>query len=781
MNLTNNNFVEYLKGLSDVQREAVVSSQGASLIIAGAGSGKTRVLTYRIAHLLKQGVPPWSILALTFTNKAAREMKERIASVVGEKTARDLWMGTFHSMFLKILRVEAEKLGYSKTFTIYDTTDTKSLIGKIIKDLKLDSQVYKVSEVYGRISSAKNNLITPQAYSTNSSLITWDRQSRKPEIYNIYAQYAQRCHKAAAMDFDDLLMNTNILFRDFPEVLAKYQGRFKYILVDEYQDTNYSQYLIVKKLAAQHHNVCVVGDDAQSIYSFRGAKIENILNFRNDYPDYKLFKLEQNYRSTQTIVNAANSIIARNTKQIQKVSFSAKDEGEKVAVIKAYTDQEEGFLVTAAVTDIIHREHAQYKDIAILYRTNAQSRIFEETLRKRNIPYRLYGSLSFYGRKEIKDVLAYFRLSINPNDDEAFKRVVNFPARGIGDTTLERIEQSANQHGKSIWATLESTSADTIGIKGGIAKKVFDFMHLVNGFATQAFSADAFETASSIIAATGILKEFKTDSTNEGISRLQNIEELLNGIREFVDSQKEEGVTETPTLADYLENVSLLTDADNDKPEDKNKVSLMTIHSAKGLEFNYVFLTGLEEELFPSKMSFGTPEEIEEERRLFYVGLTRAAVKATISYAQMRFKWGNVSNCIPSRFIGEINPIYIDQPIGNEGNEDDEIFAPPTKTRALNFRKPNLKPINPPEQKRTGGFVSPYSKDENTEKVTENINPIAIGNLYIGAKVAHDRFGDGTIVSLEGSGQDTKAEIDFRLVGQKTLLLKYAKLRVLKG
>ncbi len=773
--------MEYLNGLSDVQREAVVSSQGASLIIAGAGSGKTRVLTYRIAHLLKQGVPPWSILALTFTNKAAREMKDRIASVVGEKTARELWMGTFHSMFLKILRVEAEKLGYSKTFTIYDTTDTKSLIGKIIKDLKLDAQVYKVSEVYGRISSAKNNLITPQAYSTNSSLVTYDRQTKKPEIYNIYAQYAQRCHKAAAMDFDDLLMNTNILFRDFPEVLAKYQGRFKYILVDEYQDTNYSQYLIVKKLAAQHHNVCVVGDDAQSIYSFRGAKIENILNFRNDYPDYKLFKLEQNYRSTQTIVNAANSIIARNTKQIQKVSFSAKDEGEKVTVIKAYTDQEEGFLVTAAVTDIIHREHAQYKDIAILYRTNAQSRIFEETLRKRNIPYRLYGSLSFYGRKEIKDVLAYFRLSVNPNDDEAFKRVINFPARGIGDTTLERIEHSANQHGKSIWATLESTSAEAIGIKPGIAKKVFDFMHLVNGFATQAFSADAFETASSIIAATGILKEFKTDSTNEGISRLQNIEELLNGIREFVDSQKEEGVTETPTLADYLENVSLLTDADNDKPEDKNKVSLMTIHSAKGLEFNYVFLTGLEEELFPSKMSFGTPEQIEEERRLFYVGLTRAAVKATISYAQMRFKWGNISNCIPSRFIGEINPIYIEQPIGAESSDDDEIFAAPTKTRALNFRKPNLRPLNPPEQKKNGGFVSPYVKTESSEKVTENINPIVIGDLYVGAKVTHDRFGDGTIISLEGSGQDTKAEIEFRSVGQKTLLLKYAKLRVLKG
>lgn len=771
--------MDYLKGLSEVQREAVVSSEGPSLIIAGAGSGKTRVLTYRIAHLLKQGVPPWNILALTFTNKAAREMKERIAGVVGEKTARELWMGTFHSMFLRILRVEAERLGYSKTFTIYDTTDSKSLVGKIIKDLKLDTQVYKVSEVFGRISSAKNNLITPQAYASNSSLTSYDRQSRKPEIYNIYAHYAQRCLKAAAMDFDDLLLNTNILFRDFPEVLAKYQSRFKYILVDEYQDTNYSQYLIVKKLAAQHENVCVVGDDAQSIYSFRGAKIENILNFRNDYPEYKLFKLEQNYRSTQNIVNAANSVIARNKKQIQKVSFSAKGEGEKIKIIRAYTDQEEGFMVTSAITDIIHREHAQYKDIAILYRTNAQSRIFEETLRKRNIPYRLYGSLSFYGRKEIKDVLAYFRLAINPNDDEAFKRVVNFPARGIGSTTLERVESAATQLNQSLWATLEHTPIDTLGLKPSIAKKIFDFMGLVRGFATQAFGADAFETASSIISSTGIVKELKSDTTNEGISRLQNIEELLNGIREFVDSQREEGLTETPTLADYLENVSLLTDADNDKPEDRNKVSLMTVHSAKGLEFNFVFLTGLEEELFPSKMSFTTPEEIEEERRLFYVGLTRAAVKATISYAQMRFKWGNVSSCIPSRFINEINSDFVEQPIGIESNIGEEPAQISSRNRTLNFGKPNFRPLQKHEGRSNGDSTTTMQSNSTIDSYS-NSPLIAIGNLTSGAKVVHERFGEGVIESIEGSGQDSKAIIDFKSSGKKTLLLKYAKLRVVK-
>ena len=681
--------MQYLNELSEVQREAVTTFKGPALIIAGAGSGKTRVLTYRIAHLLKQGVAPWSILSLTFTNKAAREMKERIASVVGQKTAQQLWMGTFHSMFMRILRAESQKLGYPSTFTIYDTADTKSLLNSIIKELKLDTQTYKVNEVYGRISSAKNNLITPQAYANNTQLVSFDRQTRKPEIARIYALYMQRCYKAAAMDFDDLLLNTNVLFRDFPDVLAKYQDKFKYILVDEYQDTNYSQYLIVKRLAENHQNVCVVGDDAQSIYSFRGAKIENILNFRNDYPNYKLFKLEQNYRSTQTIVNAANSVIAKNKRQIQKLSFSAKGIGEKIKVIKAYTDQEEGFMVASAISDIIHREHAHHKDFAILYRTNAQSRIFEEALRKRNIPYRVYGSLSFYQRKEIKDTLAYFRLTVNPSDDEALKRIINFPTRGIGNTTLQRLEATANQKEQSIWVTIEQLGTDNSELKPAAINKVIQFYNLVKQFGTIAYTADAYEAAAAIISNTGLLKEFKADGSVEGITRLQNIEELLNSIKEFSDARKEEGEIELVTLADYLENVSLLTDADNDKPEDRDKVSIMTIHSAKGLEFDYVFLAGIEEELFPSRLSTGSPEELEEERRLFYVALTRAAKLATISHAQVRYKWGNLTSSIPSRFIAEIDPEWID-------NQEDEISTATTgtlggmQTNPANFGKPNL-------------------------------------------------------------------------------------------
>ncbi len=767
-------FVEYLEGLSKVQREAVITTEGPSLIIAGAGSGKTRVLTFRIAHLLKQGVQPWGILALTFTNKAANEMKERIARVVGNSTASSLWMGTFHSMFLKILRVEAHRLGYSQNFTIYDTSDTKSLLTKVIKDLRLDPQVYKPSEVYNRISSAKNNLITPQAYASNAALVGYDRQTRKPEIHRIYAHYAQRCLKAAAMDFDDLLLNINILFLDFPEVLAKYQSKFKYILVDEYQDTNYSQYIIVKKLAAQHHNVCVVGDDAQSIYAFRGAKIENILNFKNDYSNFNLFKLEQNYRSTQTIVNAANSVIAHNAKQLQKVSFSAKEVGERVKVIRAYTDQEEGFMVASAISDITNREHVLFNQIAILYRTNSQSRIFEEALRKRNIPYRIYAGHSFYERKEIKDVLAYFRLTVNPNDDEAFRRIVNFPARGIGDTTMERIEAAANELGVSIWSTLEKVPPETLGIKTGIARKISDFMEQIRGFATLVFSAEAYEAANNIVLSTGLLKEFRSDSTNEGISRLQNIEELLNGIREFVENQKEEGVSEIPTLADYLETVSLLTDADKDKPEDRNKVSLMTVHSAKGLEFDYVFLTGMEEELFPSSMAFNSPEELEEERRLFYVGLTRAAVLATISYAQMRFKWGNVKNSNPSRFIKEINPEYLEQPVEVGSNIDSHSGG-----NSLNFGKPF-------QNSATGtysgsNFSNPFRKYSSTPKQTaESSEVLSHGDLQPGTKVAHERFGEGVVESLESNGGDTKAIVEFKSAGQKTLLLKYAKLRVLK-
>ncbi len=766
----------YLDELSDVQREAVTTTEGPSLVIAGAGSGKTRVLTFRIAHLLTRGVPPWSILALTFTNKAAREMKERIAKIVGETTASQLWMGTFHSMFLRILRIEAEKLGYGKTFTIYDTTDSKNLVGSIIKELKLDTQIYKTGEVYGRISSAKNNLITPQAYASNTQLMSYDVQTRKPETARIYSLYAQRCYKASAMDFDDLLLNTNILFRDFPDVLAKYQQKFRYILVDEYQDTNYSQYIIVKKLAAQHQNVCVVGDDAQSIYSFRGAKIENILNFRNDYPDYKLFKLEQNYRSTQTIVNAANSVIEKNSKQIRKVAFSSNEEGDRIKLIRAFTDQEEGYLVASEILSIQQREHAPNKDFAILYRTNAQSRIFEEALRKRNIPYKVYGSLSFYQRKEIKDILAYFRLSINPNDDEALKRVINYPARGIGDTSLGRLEEVANSSNQSIWQTIEQLDRVNPGLKPGVLRKIGEFYQLMRQFQNTVFTTDAYESAYAIAAGSGVIRDLKEDKSFEGISRFQNIEELLNSIKEFIDSQKKEGVTETITLADYMENVSLLTDQDTEKPEDRDKVTVMTIHSAKGLEFKYVFLAGVEEELFPSKMALSTPDEVEEERRLFYVALTRAAKRVTLSYAQTRYKWGSLTNCVPSRFIAEIDPMYIESP--------DDLFAERAPTRpgpdSLSFGSSyNVKGFSPPKpgsnpNGNAGGglYKGRMSNQANDAQVLDPDKVVA------GLQVMHERFGPGKVLTVEGEGQNKKATVFFQAAGQKQLLLKFARLMV---
>ncbi|MDD3567126.1 MAG: 3'-5' exonuclease [Bacteroidales bacterium] len=773
--------MQYLNELSDVQREAVTTYNGPALIIAGAGSGKTRVLTYRIAHLLKQGVAPWSILSLTFTNKAAREMKDRIASVVGESTAKQLWMGTFHSMFMRILRAEANKLGYVNSFTIYDTADSKSLISSIVKELKLDTQTYKVNEVLGRISSAKNNLITPQAYAANTQLVAYDRKARKPEIAKIYAMYAQRCYKASAMDFDDLLLNTNVLFRDFPDVLAKYQAKFQYILVDEYQDTNYSQYLIVKKLAASHKNVCVVGDDAQSIYSFRGAKIENILNFRNDYPEYKLFKLEQNYRSTQTIVNAANSVIAKNKRQLQKASFSANAEGEKIKIIKAYTDQEESFMVASAIAELIQRDHINFKDIAILYRTNAQSRLFEESLRKRNIPYRVYGSLSFYQRKEIKDTIAYFRLTVNPNDDEALKRIINFPTRGIGATTMERLEAAANENNQSIWVTIEKLNEHNPGLKPAALGKVMQFYSLIKQMGTIAYTAEAYEAAQTIVMNAGLMKEFKADGSIEGITRLQNIEELLNSIKELSDAQKEEGIAEVTTLADYLENVSLLTDADNDKPEDRNKVSIMTIHSAKGLEFDYVFLAGVEEELFPSKMSTGSLEDLEEERRLFYVALTRAAKQATISHAQVRYKWGNLTSSIPSRFIAEIDAEFVET--NDEADEPgfkDSTFGYGQEARHTMRNNPSS--FSRPAQSKTE--QQPRRKLRRVEQVTTSpshssgdgnyINP---DDIQVGMSVLHDRFGPGKVTSIEGDGQNRKATVEFRAAGVKNLLLKFAKLR----
>ena len=770
--------MQYLNELSDVQHQAVTTTNGPSLIIAGAGSGKTRVLTYRIAHLLKQGVPPWSVLALTFTNKAAKEMKERIGAVVGDKTAKQLWMGTFHSMFMRILRAEADKLGFANSFTIYDTADSKSLISSIIKELKLDPQTYKTKDVLSRISSAKNNLITPQAYAANTQLVSFDRQTRKPEIAKIYAIYSQRCFKSSAMDFDDLLMNTNILFRDFPDVLAKYQEKFKYILVDEYQDTNYSQYIIVKKLAASHNNVCVVGDDAQSIYSFRGAKIENILNFRNDYPNYQVFKLEQNYRSTQTIVNAANSVIAKNKKQLKKASFSANNVGEKIKVLKAYTDQEESFMVASAISDITQKEETSYKDVAILYRTNAQSRLFEESLRKRNIPYRVYGSLSFYQRKEVKDTIAYFRLTVNPHDDEALKRVINFPTRGIGATTMGRLQNAANEKDQSIWVTISKLSEHNPGLNSAAISKVTSFYNLISQMGTIAYTAEAYEAAQTIIMNTGLIREFKADGSIEGITRLQNIEELLNSIKEFSDSQKEEGVTELSTLSDFLENVSLLTDADNDKPEDRDKVSIMTIHSAKGLEFDYVFLAGIEEDLFPSKMTTGSIEELEEERRLFYVALTRAAKEATISHAQVRYKWGTLTSSNPSRFIAEIDPEYIDDEV--DTGYKDATFGYGTQSR--NSMRSNPSTFKGTTERKAADS-NPHRKltklDTATSKPSSSNGAyVSADNIEVDMLVLHDRFGPGKVTLIEGEGQNKKATVEFRAAGTKSLLLKFAKLKL---
>ena len=773
--------VNYLDQLSEVQHKAVTSTEGPALIIAAAGSGKTRVLTYRIAHLLQQGVAPWSILALTFTNKAAKEMKERIAGVVGDSVAKQLWMGTFHSMFTRILTYEGEKLGYPKTFTIYDTYDSKNLVSSIIKELKLDTQTYKVGEVYGKISSAKNNLITPQAYAANTNLVAHDRQTRKPEVSRIYSLYAQRCYKSAAMDFDDLLLNTNILFRDFPDVLAKYQEKFRYILVDEYQDTNYSQYVIVKKLAASHKNVCVVGDDAQSIYSFRGAKIENILNFRNDYPNYRLFKLEQNYRSTQTIVNAANSIIAKNNKQIQKVAYSANPLGEKIKLIRAYNDHEEGFLVASAMLEIIHRNQAQFNEFAVLYRTNAQSRIFEEALRKRNIPYRVYGSLSFYQRKEVKDILAYFRLAINPHDDEALKRIVNYPARGIGNTTLEKISEYCNQANQSMWTTIEQLNKANPGLKPAALKKLNDFIAMMRHFSSMVFTSDAYEAAYAIAKGSGILHELKTDNSFEGIARLQNTEELLNGISEFIENQKSEGITDTITLADFLENVSLLTDADTEKPDDRNKVSIMTIHSAKGLEFNYVFLAGVEEDLFPSRMTTSSPEELEEERRLFYVAITRAAKSATISYAQIRHKWGNVNSCVPSRFIGEIDPEWVESVSSVEEPETDissDKYFNRSDRFASKYSQNRDKKVPLPSPEKAEDLKK--FKRFQPERTTSSGGSID-GKILPGIKVFHERFGSGSVLEVEGEGQNIKATISFEAAGEKCLLLKFAKLKILEN
>jgi len=764
-------------GLNEAQTEAVKHTEGPSLVIAGAGSGKTRVLIYRIAHLLEKGISPSSILALTFTNKAAREMKERIIQLLGNDAARYLWMGTFHSMFARILRKEADKLGYPSAFSIYDTDDSKSLIKTIIRELHLDENVYKPGEVFGRISSAKNNLITPQVYVNNDKFRERDRITRRPMLGDIFRLYAIRCKKAGAMDFDDLLLNTNILLHDFNDVLRTYQEKFRFILVDEYQDTNYAQYLIVNRLGEKHKNVCVVGDDAQSIYSFRGAKIENILNFKNDYPEYRLFKLERNYRSTQAIVNAGNSIIDKNRDQIRKTIYSKNEEGEKIQVVKALTDFEEGFSISNSILDTRLTEQLHYSDFAILYRTNAQSRIFEEALRKRNIPYRVYGSISFYQRKEIKDVIAYLRILVNPKDDEALKRIINYPARGIGKTTVGKLEEVAVTRDISLWEVLQNPSDPALRLNRGTIEKLLSFSDLINNCREKAKKEDAFETVKHVVSACGILKELHNGNTPEELSKYENLDELINGIHDFVDSAREED--EPPSLERYLENVALLTDADNEKDEARDKVSIMTMHSAKGLEFRVVFIAGVEEELFPSPMSVENMHDLEEERRLFYVAVTRAKKKVIISYSQSRYRWGELVNCSPSRFIKEIDESFIDWPddprkdmfIFDREDEymDEKQGYQPTKS---SFRRTGRKLT-----RITGQGIDSKSHQSVSDPSFKPSDPLKIQS---GMLVEHSRFGKGKVIHIEGEMPNRKATVFFQQMKQeKQLLLKFAKLRII--
>jgi len=767
----------YLNELNEPQRQAVENINGASLIIAGAGSGKTRVLTYRITHLLKNGIRPGSILALTFTNKAAREMKDRIAKMVGPNTARYLWMGTFHSIFARILRTESEVLGYPSNFTIYDSADSKSLIKTIIKDLNLDDKVYKPGVVSSRISAAKNNLVSSEVYASLPEIAEYDQSIKMPLISLIYKEYAKRCFLAGAMDFDDLLMKTNTLFRNHPEILEKYQRIFDYILVDEYQDTNHSQYMIIKKLAARHNNICVVGDDAQSIYSFRGARIENILNFQTDYPEHKVYKLEQNYRSTQTIVDAANSVIAKNKRQIRKNVFSEKEKGALIKVMSAITDNEEGYLVSNEIIETRMRDHFQFSDYAILYRTNAQSRIFEEALRKRNIPYRIYGGLSFYQRKEIKDLLSYFRLVINPKDNEAFKRIINYPARGIGQTSLTKMEQFAGQNNLCIWEFVTNIPLLLSEFNKGTAAKINEFTILIESFREKLETHNAFELASEIATGTEIMKDLYKDQTPEGVSRFENIQELLNGIQEFSISAIEEG---SPCkLNNYMEDVALLTDQDNEKEENTDRVTMMTIHSAKGLEFKNVFIVGVEENLFPSNQNGQkTMEDFEEERRLFYVALTRAEQNAYLSYARQRYKWGKLDFCDKSRFIDEIDPQYLNMPIEKDpvfyGDQQGFVHTAP-KPRPQSTSIPGFRPssVNQPDLQRK---LTKLREAKSEAEAFEYSNP---EEIQAGMIVEHQRFGRGKVLQMEGKMPDIQATVFFQNAGKKQLLLKFAKLRII--
>ena len=769
----------FISELNEAQSGPVLHKDGPLIVIAGAGSGKTRVLTYRIAHLMQQGVDSFSILALTFTNKAAREMKSRIGSLVGESEAKNLWMGTFHSVFARILRQEADKLGFPSNFSIYDTQDSDRLISSIIKEMGLDKDIYKYKQIRSRISAFKNSLITVKAYYNDGDLQEADAMSRRPKMGEIYKEYVDRCFKAGAMDFDDLLLRTNELLNRFPDVLAKYQERFRYILVDEYQDTNHSQYLIVRALSDRYQNICVVGDDAQSIYAFRGANINNILNFQKDYHEVALYRLEQNYRSTKNIVNAANSIIHHNKNKIDKVVWTSNTDGDLIQVDRLPSDAEEGRHVAASIFEFKMQEQRKNNNFAILYRTNAQSRAMEDALRKRDIPYRIYGGLSFYQRKEIKDILSYLRLIVNPKDEESLKRIINYPARGIGQTTLDKLVIASKEHQLSLFDTILKAKEINLPVNAGTLLKLEGFTNLMQRFQIENEQLNAFEITDLVTKKARLVQELKKDATPEGIARIENIEELLNGIRDFTEGQQEI-VDASGSLSEFLEDVALATDFDNEQNSDDDRVALMTIHLAKGLEFPYVYIVGMEEDLFPSAMSMNTRSELEEERRLFYVALTRAEERAFLTYTQSRYRWGKLIDAEPSRFIEEIDSQYLDVKAPKEDYVfkpliNNAIFGEPSSVKRKFNDPPNKeKTINTPTPKQLQKLrkINANAPDANMTKGNEIV-------LIAGTFVEHSRFGKGEVLSVEGNGNDKKAAINFKGVGVKNLLLRFAKLKII--
>lgn len=790
----------YREELNESQYAAVAYNDGPSLVIAGAGSGKTRVLTYKIAYLLDHGYEPWNILALTFTNKAAREMKERIARQVGMDRARYLWMGTFHSLFSRILRAEAAHIGFPSQFTIYDASDSKSLVRTIIKEMGLDEKVYKSGSVQARISNAKNHLVTPGAYAANKEAYEGDCAAKMPAIRDIYARYWERCRQSGAMDFDDLLVYTYLLFRDFPEVLERYRQQFRYVLVDEYQDTNYAQHSIVLQLTKEHQHVCVVGDDAQSIYSFRGADIDNILYFTKVYPHTKLFKLEQNYRSTQTIVRAANSLIEKNQRQIRKEVFSEKETGEAIGVFQAYSDVEEGEIVAGKIGELRRKWKYDYADFAILYRTNAQSRIFEEALRKRSMPYKIYGGLSFYQRKEVKDAISYFRLVVNPHDEEAFKRIINYPARGIGDTTVGKLLAAAAEHGVSLWQVLCEPLTYGVSINKGTHTKLQGFRELIESFIAEVEGQNAYQLGTAIITRSGLMNDICQDTSPESLSRKENIEELANGLNDFCAMRMEEGNTHV-SLGDFLSEVSLLTDQDSDKEDDGPKITLMTVHSAKGLEFKNVFVVGMEENLFPSSMGGESPRALEEERRLFYVAITRAEEHCYLSYAKSRYRYGKMEFGSPSRFLRDIDTRFLQLPAGmgmartvDEGAQrfrsemegSRSGYGQGAGSRSSYGQGASSRPAYGQSDRPKAQLIAP-TLPRNLKRVSAaagsasaSAPSAAVTGVSAGQTIAHERFGVGTVLKVEGTGENAKATIRFENAGEKQLLLRFARFKVVE-